>query len=231
MSATHTALRVLYVEDSVESFEAVRIFLESAGYESLPMATSLQEAAEKVKTIKPDVVLVDLGLAKEGYDLSKVVQFVSQLKQSQPKLSILVHSAETYLRVDVVRAIVAEGISYLIKENVESPEHLDRAIQHARSGGAVYDNLVVARYFAQVATGKAPSLLTEREWDVARLIALESLTNRQIANSLCISPARVNELVSSILSKLGFSSRVQIATWYLQEGPGREDAARIRFHS
>ncbi len=212
MSATRTALRVLYLEDAVQSFEAVHIFLKLAGHELLPQVTSVQEAEEAIKAEKPDVLLVDVGLAKEGHDRAKVIQFVSKLRQEQPRLPILIHSAEAHLRVDVVREVVAAGISYLVKENVDTPEHLDRAIQLAFSGGAVYDNSVV-HYFAQVAAGKAPEILTEREWEVARLVARGPLTNKQIAAELGISAARVNELVGSILSKLDFESRVQIATW------------------
>jgi predicted ATPase/DNA-binding CsgD family transcriptional regulator len=54
--------------------------------------------------------------------------------------------------------------------------------------------------------------LSKRELEVARLIA-ESLTNKEIATRLFISDRTVTTHVGNILNKLGFDSRVQIASW------------------
>jgi DNA-binding CsgD family transcriptional regulator len=54
--------------------------------------------------------------------------------------------------------------------------------------------------------------LGAREADVARLVA-EGLTNKQIGARLFISERTVDSHVRSILNKLGFSSRAQIAAW------------------
>jgi DNA-binding NarL/FixJ family response regulator len=58
--------------------------------------------------------------------------------------------------------------------------------------------------------GVAP--LAKREADVARLVA-EGLSNKQIGARLFISERTVDSHVRSILNKLGFSSRAQIAGW------------------
>ena len=55
-------------------------------------------------------------------------------------------------------------------------------------------------------------LLANREADVARLVA-DGLTNKQIGARLFISERTVDSHVRSILNKLGFSSRAQIAAW------------------
>jgi len=63
------------------------------------------------------------------------------------------------------------------------------------------------------ATGTATAgLLGKREADVARLVA-GGLTNRQIGARLFISERTVDSHVRSILNKLGFNSRAQIAAW------------------
>jgi DNA-binding NarL/FixJ family response regulator len=54
--------------------------------------------------------------------------------------------------------------------------------------------------------------LGKREADVARLVA-DGLTNKQIGTRLFISDRTVDSHVRSILNKLGFSSRAQIAAW------------------
>jgi len=66
---------------------------------------------------------------------------------------------------------------------------------------------------APPAAGSAgPGPLRQRETDVARLVA-EGLTNKQIGTRLFISERTVDSHVRSILNKLGFSSRAQIAAW------------------
>jgi DNA-binding NarL/FixJ family response regulator len=54
--------------------------------------------------------------------------------------------------------------------------------------------------------------LSRRELEVARLVA-EGLTNRQIAERLVISERTAQNHVQHILTKLGFSTRSQIAAW------------------
>ena len=63
----------------------------------------------------------------------------------------------------------------------------------------------------------APGPLGPREADVARLVA-EGLTNKQIGARLFISERTVDSHVRSILNKLGFSSRAQIAAWMAADG-------------
>jgi predicted ATPase/DNA-binding CsgD family transcriptional regulator len=60
--------------------------------------------------------------------------------------------------------------------------------------------------------GPDDGLLGKREADVARLVA-EGLSNKQIGARLFISERTVDSHVRSILNKLGFNSRAQIAGW------------------
>jgi DNA-binding NarL/FixJ family response regulator len=59
--------------------------------------------------------------------------------------------------------------------------------------------------------------LTARERDVAALIAAGS-SNRAIATTLVVGVKTVEAHISRILSKLGFSSRAQIAAWAVAKG-------------
>jgi DNA-binding CsgD family transcriptional regulator/class 3 adenylate cyclase len=58
--------------------------------------------------------------------------------------------------------------------------------------------------------------LSKRENEVARLLA-RGLSNKEIAERLYLSERTVDNHVHHILSKLGFDSRVQIATWVAQK--------------
>ncbi|WP_368680713.1 protein kinase (plasmid) [Rhodococcus opacus] len=57
-----------------------------------------------------------------------------------------------------------------------------------------------------------PGVLTPRESEIAQLVA-RGFTNKQIASKLVISPRTADSHVQNILTKLGFNSRAQIATW------------------
>ncbi|WP_405772641.1 LuxR C-terminal-related transcriptional regulator [Streptomyces sp. NBC_01538] len=60
--------------------------------------------------------------------------------------------------------------------------------------------------------------LSRREREVAALVA-KGMTNRQAASVLGLSPRTADAHVVSILSKLGFSCRAQIAAWWAATRP------------
>lgn len=63
--------------------------------------------------------------------------------------------------------------------------------------------------------------LTEREYEVARLVA-EGLDNREIAATAYLSEGTVRNNISSILSKMNLKNRTQIAvTYYKSKGSAR----------
>ncbi|MGV0792731.1 ATP-binding protein [Mycolicibacterium sp. XJ1819] len=72
---------------------------------------------------------------------------------------------------------------------------------------------------ARTGTATASSPLTRREHEVAELVA-RGLSNRDIANSLVISQRTAETHVERILTKCGFRSRTQIATWLHEQQSG-----------
>jgi DNA-binding NarL/FixJ family response regulator len=65
---------------------------------------------------------------------------------------------------------------------------------------------------------RSPSPLTPREHEVVPLIA-QGLSNKEIADELVISPATAARHVANIFTKLGFSSRAQVASWAARHEP------------
>lgn len=66
-----------------------------------------------------------------------------------------------------------------------------------------------------VEAAERPAALTPRELEVAKLVAL-GLTNAEIGGRLGISAGTARVHIERILSKLGLTSRVQIATWIVR---------------
>jgi DNA-binding NarL/FixJ family response regulator len=69
------------------------------------------------------------------------------------------------------------------------------------------------------ASGRSSGGLSKRETEVAGLVA-RGLSNRDIAQTLYLSERTVESHVQSILNKLGFRTRTQIAAWAVGQGVG-----------
>lgn len=215
-STNSNKVRVLFLEDVPENYWAVQLLLESRGYELLRMVSSLKEAEERIRSEKPDVLLVDLELEQEQRDRTKVVNYIAGLKKQNDKLAILVHSGVSQVRLNVVRTIVGLGISYLTKDSVRKAEDLDWAIDYARRGWAVYD-VYISNLFGEIIGEKSSQgPLTARQWEVAALVS-RHMNDREIAESLVISPLTVREHVGVILNRLGFGRRSEIIVWFNEQ--------------
>jgi DNA-binding NarL/FixJ family response regulator len=73
------------------------------------------------------------------------------------------------------------------------------------------------RTYALEDPGQPPALtrLTRRELEVANLVK-DGLTNRRIAQMLFVAERTVEGHIENIRSKLGLTSRVQVATWVVE---------------
>ena len=95
---------------------------------------------------------------------------------------------------------------------------VDRAAAEAREADRLARSLGMSAYTTQTGAlvahlaTSAPPVLSRRELEVAGLVA-EGLTNRQIAERLVISERTAQNHVQHILTKLGFTTRSQIAAW------------------
>jgi DNA-binding NarL/FixJ family response regulator len=101
----------------------------------------------------------------------------------------------------------------------DGPGDRDRAESAARDADRLARALGMAAYvdrtnalLASLSHRRTPLVLSPREAEVARLVA-KGLTNREIAERLVISDRTAENHVQHILTKLGFTTRSQIAAW------------------
>ncbi len=67
-------LRCLLVDDSAAFLEAASVLLEREGLTVVGVASSIAEALRQARALKPDVILVDIGLGDEsGFDLARLL--------------------------------------------------------------------------------------------------------------------------------------------------------------
>ncbi|MCU1655348.1 MAG: putative response regulator [Pseudonocardiales bacterium] len=67
-------LRCLLVDDNDAFLEAASALLQQEGVSVVGVASSTAEALRKVRALRPDVILVDIGLGDEsGFDLARLL--------------------------------------------------------------------------------------------------------------------------------------------------------------
>ena len=168
------------------------------------------EAIEQARTLRPDVVLMDLQMP--GVDgVSATRQIVAE-ELAQVLVLTSFSDGER-----IVGALDAGAVGYLLKDadpdevlsgiravsRGESPIHprAARELLTARSGGGA----------------TATTELTPRETEVLRLVR-QGLANKQIARRLGISERTVKAHLTSVFARIGVSDRTQAALWAERQG-------------
>jgi DNA-binding CsgD family transcriptional regulator len=109
----------------------------------------------------------------------------------------------------------AQLLEAAARGDLNTPQGVEKAsrcmLDHTRAREALDE------FVSQYQPAGGDSQLTPRELEVAHLLA-EGLTNAELARRLFISPRTAAVHVSNILSKLGMSSRTEVAAWAVREG-------------
>ena len=213
------AIRVLVVDDHVVVRAGIRALLaEVDDMEVVGEADTGLEAVRKAEELRPDVILMDLVLP--GMD---GIEATRQITERQPGIRIL---ALTSFSADekVYPALKAGAVGYLLKDT--GPADLVRSIRQAYRGESYLHPRIARKVLKGFYRSGEPDSeaepLTERETEVLRHVAL-GLSNQEIAEKLCLSPATVRTHVSNILAKLHVENRVQAAFFALKTGVVRLD--------
>jgi two-component system, NarL family, response regulator LiaR len=201
---TSGPIRVMVVDDH----ELVRSGLQSILrlYDDIDLVAQVDSGAGAVAscaTAAPDVVLMDLVMP----GMSGVAA-TEEILRGHPhtKVLALTSFSDESLIEDALRA---GAIGYLLK-NITG-EQLAGAIRAAYAGRSTLAPEAAEVLIRTVATPGAPGAdLTRRELQVLALVA-DGLSNADIAERLVISRSTVKTHVSSVIAKLGASSRTEAA--------------------
>ena len=209
MNNTTGPIRVLIVDDQDIIRTGLALVVEE--YEDIELigtASNGIEALRVCETLTPDVVLLDLIMP--GMD---GVTTIHNLRTRYPSIRIVVLTSSDEEKL-VQKALHAGALSYLVK-NVSVPALIDaiRAAYHGKS--------TLTQEAAQVLVGaiqRPPALghdLSQREMETLRLM-IRGLKNHEVAQQMMVSTSTVKKHVSSILSKLGVTNRLEAATLALE---------------
>ena len=141
------------------------------------------------------------------------LQLVEELRERMPETQVVVMSVEDTPGF-AQRALAAGANGYVLKEHADT--ELPDAVT-AVSRGEQYVSPAVARRLAEMRRALTGGLLSARETEVLRLIALGH-TNDEIAGQLGVSPRTVETHRAHILRKLDLRTRAELVRYALRHG-------------
>jgi DNA-binding NarL/FixJ family response regulator len=167
-------------------------------------AANGEDAIEKFRAHRPDVVLMDLQMPGLN-GIEATVRIVSEF----PDARIVVLT--TYKGdAQVLRALRAGARAYLLKGHDRELIETIHAVMEGRKR-------IPPEVAAELAEHATDDELSEREIEVLKLIAAGN-SNKQIADLLAVAEATVKSRVTNILSKLSASDRAHAVTIGLKRG-------------
>jgi two-component system nitrate/nitrite response regulator NarL len=209
-----SAIRVLLVDDHTLFRSGIKALLQrQPGFEVVGEAGDGLEGVKRAKSLKPDVVLLDLHMP--GTSGREALQLIVEEAPGAHVIMLTVsEDAEDLL--DCLRA-GAQG--YLLK-NINA-EFLLHAVSCAAEGEAVMSPQMTAKLMQNVRAGSKPQpaadhdKLSPREREILTFLA-RGASNKDIARALELAESTVKIHIQGILKKLGISSRVQAAVYAVE---------------
>jgi two-component system response regulator NreC len=209
-------ISLLLVDDHAVVRSGLRLLLATEeDVEIIGEAGTAAEALVSTADLKPDVILMDIGLPdKSG------IEVTSDIKAQFPDVAIValtIHEDEEYF----FKMLEAGASGYVPKR--AAPEELLTAIR-AAAQGEVYlypsmAKLLVKDYLVSepVEEDSARKVLTDREHEVLTHLA-EGESNEEIAKQLVISPKTVARHRENIMRKLNLHSRAELVRYAIRKG-------------
>lgn len=195
------------------------ILMAESDFTIIGEAQSGIEAIEKLETITPDIIVMDISMpGKDGIETTR------EIKKEKPITKILLltmHSDEAFLK----EGLAAGAQGYVLKRAVDT--ELVTAIRMVLNGEHyIYPTLIPHLYKSEGEVAHAPDTdeahLSQREAEVLKLIAL-GYTLKEIGEELFLSPKTVETYKSRIMEKIGATKRSALVKYAIKHNLISED--------
>jgi DNA-binding NarL/FixJ family response regulator len=175
-----------------------------------------EEAIDLASQLKPDILVMDIMMPKfDGLEASR------QIKKITPNIAILILTAyddDNY----VLGLLEAGATGYLMKS--AKGQDLVEAVRAVRAGESVLHPKIIEKLLKQAMVKpvgttkyKMKDLLSDRETEMLKLLAT-GMSNKEIAEKLCLSLRTVKAHMSNIFTKMNVASRSEALVEALRKG-------------
>jgi two-component system response regulator NreC len=224
-------LRILLVDDHPIFRAGLRTLLNTqADMEVVGEAGTGVEALEKVRELKPDVVVMDITMP--DMDGLEALRQMNAEHLPSRVLVLTMHAEHEYL----FQVLENGGYGYVLKQGVDSD--LFEAIRTVGAGNVfLYPSattLLLSRYLEGGRPAQEREVydgLSDREREVLTLTA-EGFSSSEIGDQLALSPKTVETYRTRIMQKLGLQHRSQLVQYALRKGllqvHDDEDASSVK---
>jgi len=217
------SIKILLVEDQKLMRIGIRsLFKDYPEMEVIAEAENGKEAIEKTRLLKPDIVLMDIGLPDiTGIEATKRILEESAFDSKVVMLTAHISDEEVH------DSLTAGANGYILKDI--NTENLMVILKTIKAGAMWIDPQVVpyikdknsgiipSRQLSRAGFREAHANLTRREYEVLKLV-VDGQTNSEIAKTLTISEHTAKAHVCNIIQKLLVDDRTQAAVKALKEG-------------
>jgi DNA-binding NarL/FixJ family response regulator len=208
MKTPKSKTRVLIADDHAVVRAGLRLLLESqTDMEVVGEASDATEALAQVRTLKPDLVLLDITMGGGGG-----LKAQEQIAKAAPQTKVLIlsmHSDPAFVRT----AMLAGAAGYVSKKTAHT--ELLKALRTIRAGKRYVDSAVSDGLLPEAPT-KGPAL-SEREKQVLLLIA-SGHSYQEIADRILISVKTVETYRARLMEKLELKSRAELVQYAINSG-------------
>ncbi len=216
-------IKLLMVEDHKLLRVGLKaIFERYPNMEIIGEAEDGQQAVKMARELKPDLILMDIGLP-----VFSGIEATRRIKESNPDIKIVILTSHTDEK-EVFDALSAGANAYAMKDI--KTEHLVSIIQTVKQGAFWLDPAIAKivtqkktilpgnnKPYTRAAFKAEHSNLTEREYEVLKLV-VDGKSNNEIAEDLKISEHTAKAHVCNIIQKLVVDDRTQAAVKAIKEG-------------
>lgn len=208
-------IRVIIIEDNKLLREGLKAMIKRQ--KDILVVAALSDRIKvqnKIRDLKPNVLLLDLGLANQNS-----LELVKSLKKKFPKLKMIVMDLLP-IQSDIIQ-FIEEGVSGFILKDATTEDFMN-TIRAVAKGDKIFPSQLHGSLFSEIVDNAVKELLdskliesirmTEIEKKIVRFIST-GLTDKDIAKKLLLSVSKVKSHIDNILEKMSLNTRVQIAIY------------------
>ncbi|MBD5500976.1 MAG: response regulator transcription factor [Lachnospiraceae bacterium] len=206
------SIKVMLVDDHILIREGIKQLLEFDGeIEVIEQASDGLECLDKLKTVKPDILLLDINMPNMNG-----IEVLEELKKNNNPIKVLiltVHSEVEYL----VKAVDIGADGYILKDSGSA--ELKQAITLIMNDESYIQPSLIpslnSRLINRDIDKEKLESLTKREIEILAQVA-SGMFNKEIAINLDISERTVKNHISNIFKKIDVSDRTQAAVFAIR---------------